>query len=269
MQLSELLVRLSQLQVKPHQQWLQDVLDTLQPRLQELSTAQLSSMLQVLGGWGFMPPEPFMQQLHAAVHKQTHKMSMRHIADMAWGLAQLQNPRQPLLTELLQAASDLMRGSHCSASSILAQQRAALQRQHQQDQGISCQQDQQQLTCCPASLADLVWSVAKLQHSPGKGWLDTFADISLPLLDSFTPHQLAQVIWAFARLPYQPAEPWMNRWVWAAAIESLWRKWAPAQLASSTTPRPGHAVVQQHSTAGCRAAACYDGTFGAHLTNGA
>lgn len=79
-QLSELLSRLSQLQVKPHQQWLQEVLEALQPHLTSLSTAQLSSNLQVLGGWGFMPPEPFMQELHAAVHLQLGSMPMRHIA---------------------------------------------------------------------------------------------------------------------------------------------------------------------------------------------
>lgn len=79
-QLSELLSRLSQLQVKPHQQWLQEVLEALQPHLRSLSTAQLSSNLQVLGGWGFMPPEPFMQELQEAVRMQLGSIPMRHIA---------------------------------------------------------------------------------------------------------------------------------------------------------------------------------------------
>lgn len=199
-------MRLSQLQVTPHQQWLHDVLDTLQPRLQELSAGQLSSLLRVLGGWGFMPPEPFMAHWHAAVLQQLGTMSMRHLADMAWGLAQLQNPKQPLLNELLQAAMDLMQGSHCSASAVMAHHVAG------QEQG-GCELPQQQaqpLTCCPASLADIVWSVAKLQHNPSSAWLNTFAATSLPLLESFTPHQLAQVIWAFARLPYQPSQTWMD-----------------------------------------------------------
>jgi hypothetical protein len=86
-QLSELLSRLSQLQVKPHQQWLQEVLEALQPHLRSLSTAQLSSNLQVLGGWGFMPPEPFMQELQEAVRMQLGSMPMRHIAgDTNWEL---------------------------------------------------------------------------------------------------------------------------------------------------------------------------------------
>lgn len=214
-QLCELLTRLSQLQVKPHQQWLQEVLETLQPRLQDLSTAQLSSTLQVLGGWGFTPEEPFMHALNIAVKQQLGSMTMRHIADIAWGLAMLHNPKQPLLDELLQAALELMEGGQCSASSILSQQRAALQQAYTQQQQEGCpvatQQGQElQQTCCPASLADLVWSMAKLQYNPGKAWLDTFEATSLPLLSSFTPNQLAQVIWAFARLPYQPGQPWID-----------------------------------------------------------
>ena len=221
-QLSELLSRLSQLQVKPHPQWLEGVLATLQPHLRSLSTAQLSTTLQVLGGWGFMPPEPFMQELHQAVRAQLGApMPMRHIADLAWGLAQLQNARQPMLGELLQAAQDLMQAGHCSTSSIAAQHNQHEQHSQQQDQsahGPGCSVDSQQQpheqarspACCPASLADLVWSVAKLQHNPGEAWLHTFASTSLPLLDSFTPHQLAQVVWAFARLPYQPSTAWMD-----------------------------------------------------------
>lgn len=198
-QLCELLARLAQLQVKPHQPWLADVLTTMKPHLQDLSTAQLSSTLQVLGGWGFMPAEPFMQALQAAVRQQLGSMTMRHIADCAWGLAQLQCPRQPMLNELLQAALTLMQDNHCSARTIAAQQ--------QQD---GCQLQQQSHACCPASLADLVWSVAKLQHNPGITWLSTFASTSRPLLSTFTPHQLAQLIWAFARLPYKPDKEWMH-----------------------------------------------------------
>lgn len=206
-QLCELLARLSQLQVRPHQQWLQEVLDTLQPCLQDLTPAQLSSTFQVLSSWAFMPAEPFMQDLHTAVRKQLGSMTMRHIADMAWGLAQLQNPKQPMLGELLEAALDLMQSNQCSASSIAAQQQATQQPQ----EGCLVGQGQESAqTCCPASLADLVWSVAKLQHNPGSLWLETFAATSAPLLDNFTPHQLAQVIWAFARLPYQPGQPWMD-----------------------------------------------------------
>lgn len=79
----------------------------------------------------------------------------------------------------------------------------------------SKQGEELQQTCCPASLADLVWSVAKLQYNPGKAWLNTFAATSLPLLSTFTPNQLAQVIWAFARLPYQPGQPWVDSFLCA------------------------------------------------------
>lgn len=212
-QLCELLARLSQLLVRPHQQWLQEVLDTMQPHLQDLSTAQLSSILQVLGGWAFMPPEPFMQDLHAALRLQLGSMTMRHIADLAWGLAQLQNPKQPMLGELLEAALDLMQSHQCSASSMAAQQRATSQQQGGDGQGscgVAREQTSALAACCPASLADLVWSIAKLQHNPGGLWLDMLAATSQPLLSSFTPHQLAQIIWAFARLPYQPGQPWMD-----------------------------------------------------------
>lgn len=128
---------------------------------------------------------------------------------MAWGLAQLQLTKQPMLGELLQAALDLMQQGHCRFSSITTQQpQPQLAEQDTGSCHVAQQQDQaaQQAACCPASLADLVWSVAKLQHNPGSSWLDTFAATSLPLLDSFTPHQLAQVVWAFARLPYQPSQ---------------------------------------------------------------
>jgi hypothetical protein len=212
-QLCELLARLSQLLVRPHQQWLQEVLDTMQPHLQDLSTAQLSSILQVLGGWAFMPPEPFMQDLHAALRLQLGSMTMRHIADLAWGLAQLQNPKQPMLGELLEAALDLMQSHQCSASSMAAQQQATSQQQGGDGQGscgVAREQTSALAACCPASLADLVWSIAKLQHNPGGLWLDMLAATSQPLLSSFTPHQLAQIIWAFARLPYQPGQPWMD-----------------------------------------------------------
>jgi hypothetical protein len=214
-QLCELLGRLSELQVRPHQQWLEEVLDTLQPRLQDLSSAQLSSTFQVLGSWGFMPSESWMQDLHAAVRTQLGSMSMRHIADLTWGLAQLQNPKQPLLGELLEAALDMMQSGRCSTDSSTGSQ--------QQDGCQVAQQPQQQQqesaqACSPASLADLVWSVAKLQHNPGSLWLETFLHTTMapgpcsskPLLHSFTPHQLAQVIWAFARLPHQPGQPWME-----------------------------------------------------------
>lgn len=247
-QLCELLARLSELQVRPHQQWLEEVLETLQPSLQALSSAQLSSMFQVLGSWGFMPSEPWMQDLHAAVRKQLGSMSMRHIADLAWGLAQLQNPKQPLLGELLEAALDMMQSGRCSTdSSAGSQQRNGCQLQAQQ-----AQQQGSAQACSAASLADLVWSVAKLQHNPGSLWLETFLHTTMapgpsskPLLHSFTPHQLAQVIWAFARLPHQPGQPWMEVFL-EAVRESLLdfdsksvslTAWGLATLKASPTAR--------------------------------
>lgn len=214
-QLSELLTRLSELQVKPHQQWLQGVLDTMQPRLHELSADQLSATLKVLGGWGLMPAEPFMQALHAAVTRQASSLTMRHIADMAWGLAQLQYPRQPFLDELLQAALDLMSSQHCRVSAITSQQYGGHSSTSQTHNECLLQQQGQPQppVCCSGSLADLIWSVARLQHTPSHTWLSTFAGTSQAIMPTFTPHQLAQVIWAFARLPYQPGQVWMDNFL--------------------------------------------------------
>jgi len=135
-------------QVRPHQQWLQDALDTLEPQLMALAPTELSSCLQVLGQWGFTASKSFMQQFHAAAqqHLQHKQLSSRNIASMVWALAQLNNPQQPLLEELLQAAGSMLAAD------------------------VHRGQQLQQQTCdpqLPSSLADLVWAVAKLQHHPG------------------------------------------------------------------------------------------------------
>lgn len=198
-QLAQLLQKLSDLDLKPHEQWLLDVLDILQPQLQQLEPAELSGCLQVFGSWSFTPPEHFMQAYHAATrqHIQQQKLALRHLADIAWGLAQLQNPSHPLLAEVLEAAgADLVlsRRSHLSNSSP----------------GCAAE--------LPSSLADLIWAVAKLQLQPDHAWLGSFEATSQAVLEAFTPHQLAQVVWAFARLPWQPGQLWLDTYLEAVQL---------------------------------------------------
>lgn len=184
-QLAQLLQKLSELQVRPHEPWLLDALDTLQPQLQQLSPQELSGCLQVFGSWSFTPPQHFMQAYHAAAQQQMqcNKLGLRHLADIAWGLAQLHNPRQLLLDEVLAAAATRMtvNSNGCISTSATP----------------------------PAALADLIWAVAKAQVEPDDAWLNSFTAASQPLLASFTPHQLAQVVWGFARLPWQPGQHWL------------------------------------------------------------
>lgn len=192
-QLAQLLHKLSELQVKPHQQWLLDVLETLEPQLHQLTSAELSGCLHVLGSWCFTPPEAFMQAYHAAMQQQLqrNKLGLRHLADMAWGLAQLQNPRQPLLDDVFTAAGDVMT------------------QQASNHDGYPLQ---------AAPLADLIWAMAKLQMTPDSAWLSSFSEASQLALHTFTPHQLAQTVWAFARLPWQPGEQWMQ--VFLTAVQA-------------------------------------------------
>eukprot|EP00878_Enallax_costatus_P006523 GHUV01006840.1.p1 GENE.GHUV01006840.1~~GHUV01006840.1.p1 ORF type:complete len:358 (+),score=138.67 GHUV01006840.1:1-1074(+) len=202
-QLAQLLQKLSDLDLKPHEQWLLDVLDILQPQLQQLEPAELSGCLQVFGSWSFTPPEHFMQAYHAATRQQIQqqKLGLRHLADIAWGLAQLQNPRQPLLDEVLAAAGAAMatsRHTHSSSggSSSGGESSAKL----------------------PDALADLIWAIAKLQLMPDHAWLSSFEATSQAVLETFTPHQLAQVVWGFARLPWQPGQSWMDAYLEAVQL---------------------------------------------------
>eukprot|EP00879_Flechtneria_rotunda_P012978 GHRR01013551.1.p1 GENE.GHRR01013551.1~~GHRR01013551.1.p1 ORF type:complete len:406 (+),score=117.24 GHRR01013551.1:317-1534(+) len=202
-QLAQLLRRLSDLQVQPHQQWLQEVLHTLEPQLAGLTPAELSGCFKVLGSWAYTPSDQFMQQLvlAAMLHIQQQRCNIRHLGDIAWGLAKLHNPKHPLLDKVMAAASSLvMSHGRSSGSSPTA------------DDASKCPQH-----LVAGSLADLVWSVAELQHNPGQAWLDNFAAASGPLLQRFTPKELAQVVWAFDRLPYQPEQAWVDQYL--AAVQ--------------------------------------------------
>jgi hypothetical protein len=204
-QVVELLSKLSELQVKPHQTWLDEVLlRTVGPALPDLSPGQLASLLQVLGGWAYAPAEAFMAALHGAVRRQLPRLTMRHIADMAWGLAQLQHARQPMLDELLGAAEQLMADNSCVADARSSCTASASTSSTPEGEAAAAP------LCCPGSLADLLWSCAKLSHSPGGPWLRRFAATSKALLPLFSPSQLAQVVWAFARLPFNPGQPWID-----------------------------------------------------------
>jgi hypothetical protein len=192
------------LQVRPHQQWLSDALDTLQPQLSQLNGAELSGCLQALGTWQFSPPNAFMQAFHAATSQQLQQqgLSMQHLGEIAWSLAQLQDSNAAqLMGELLEAAAYIMAASKPVPSNSSSSS-AALSR---------------------AGMADLVWAVAKLQIHPGKTWMVAYEAASQQLLPSFTPHELAQVVWAFARLPYQPGDAWRGLFLQAVQVrQPLW-----------------------------------------------
>jgi hypothetical protein len=196
--------------VRPHQQWLSDALDTLQPQLGQLDGAELSGCLQALGTWQYAPANAFMQAFHAATSQQLQQqvLSMRHLGEIAWGLAQLQDSNAAqLMAELLEAAAQLMSASEPSSSTAGA---AADSRSTSSSTALS-----------RAGMADLVWAVAKLQIHPGKTWMAAYEAASLQLLRTFTPHELAQVVWAFARLPYQPSEAWRGVFLEAVQVGQL------------------------------------------------
>jgi hypothetical protein len=230
--LVELLSHLSQLGVRPHAGWLQDVLDVLAPSLPALSAAHLASMLQVLGSWGFTPRAPFLQQLHGAVRRRLadRELSLRNMADMTWALAQLNSPCKPLLDDLLAGAHTALGAAGAGNRSVPA---AALQPASSSSSSSSSHKGaaassssgggsaqprthpQQQVQdahggVCPGALADLLWSVAKLQCDVSPRWLALFAARSRALLPAFTPHQLAQLVWALARLPFHPGQPYLD-----------------------------------------------------------
>jgi hypothetical protein len=191
--------------VRPHQQWLSDALDTLHPQLSQLNGAELSGCLRALGTWQYAPPNSFMQAFHAATSQQLQQqaLSMQHLGEIAWSLAQLQDSNAAqLMGELLEAAAHIMTtpANRSSSSSNNSSSSAALSR---------------------AGMADLVWAVAKLQIHPGKTWMVAYEAASQQLLPSFTPHELAQVVWAFARLPYQPGDAWRGLFLQAVQVRQL------------------------------------------------
>ncbi|WIA08946.1 hypothetical protein OEZ85_008363 [Tetradesmus obliquus] len=208
-QLAQLLLRLSELQVRPHQQWLTDALDTLQPQLSQLNGAELSGCLQALGTWQYAPAGAFMQAFHAATSQklQQQALSMRHLGEITWGLAQLQDSdAAQLMGELLEAAAHIMAASQPASSPAGTAP----------DSSSNSSSNSAALSC--AGMADLVWAVAKLQIHPGKTWMAAYEAASQQLLRSFSPHELAQVVWAFARLPYQPSEAW--RGIFLEAVQA-------------------------------------------------
>jgi hypothetical protein len=183
---------------------LSDALDTLQPQLSQLNGAELSGCLQALGTWQYAPSNAFSQAFHAATSQQLQQqaLSMRHIGEIAWSLAQLQDSSAAqLMGELLEAAAHIMAaGQPAAPANSSGSSSAALSR---------------------AGMADLVWAVAKLQIHPGKTWMAAYEAASQQLLPSFTPHELAQVVWAFARLPYQPGDAWRGLFLEAVQVRQL------------------------------------------------
>jgi hypothetical protein len=199
------------LQVRPHQQWLSDALDTLQPQLNQLNGAELSGCLQALGTWQYAPPHAFMQAFHAATSQQLQQqaLSMQHLGEIAWSLAQLQDSNAAqLMGELLEAAAHIMAASRPPASTSAATPANS--------------SSSSSTALSRAGMADLVWAVAKLQIHPGKTWMAAYEAASQQLLPSFTPHELAQVVWAFARLPHKPGDAW--RVLFLAAVQVRQRR---------------------------------------------
>ncbi|KAF8072851.1 hypothetical protein HT031_000511 [Scenedesmus sp. PABB004] len=192
-QLAQLLVRLAELQVKPHGAWLAGALESvLTPQLASLEPDELAGAVAALAAWAYAPPPAFMAALTAATRAALAGGTLRlsHVAQLAWSLAQLQAPAQPLLDDLVAAAGAMLRDD-------------ALHELRANDGADAA-------GVCPVALADLLWALVKLEHAPGAAWLDAFAAAARPRLHAFTPPQLAQLVWAVARTPHwAPEREWM------------------------------------------------------------
>jgi len=71
------------------------------------------------------------------------------------------------------------------------------------------------------ALSNVVWSMAKLKHHPGEGFLKRSAAASLQRLHRFKPKEMTSMLWAYGKLDFFPGDEFMEAWMEKAERELL------------------------------------------------
>lgn len=190
-QLAQLLLQLSRLEVRPHAQWLREALDEVQRQMPLLPEEDVCACMRALSSWGHAPGAELLEAVEARALSGIARGSFttRQMAELAWTYAQLGLKHRPLLPVILTAAEADMRAPNTS--------------------------------CPPEAMADLLWSMARLQHQPVDArWLSAFYSASRGRLREFDAQQMARAVWALARLGAVPPAEWMDAFL-ASSLANL------------------------------------------------
>ncbi|GBF92080.1 hypothetical protein Rsub_04427 [Raphidocelis subcapitata] len=194
-EITSLLLQLSRLDVRPHNQFLEEALAVVQEQLPTLGAAELCACMRALASWGYAPPAPQLAALEARSLEAIARggFSPKQLSEMAWCLAQLGLRQRPLLPVILTGVESAMRTPSPSDPKPIPAE----------------------------ALADVIWAAARLQHEPlDAAWLAAFFETSRPRMREFTPSQSARTLWALARLQVVPPALWMESFL-AAALAGL------------------------------------------------
>jgi hypothetical protein len=90
-QLSALLLQLARLEVRPHNQWLEEVLSVVRSQAPALGADELCACMRALASWGYMPDGPLLDAVEARCLDAVRggAFTTRQLSELAWTYAQL------------------------------------------------------------------------------------------------------------------------------------------------------------------------------------
>jgi hypothetical protein len=196
----------------PRPDELADILEASYNQLMHFSPAELCALVSALAAWGAAPGEAWLERFEGRAYQACTDASGDQVATFVWGFAQLGHRPDLALDALLDAAADALPGYSPASMAGIVWALAKLEAPPPQAwaQALLRASRAQLLQFPPAELAKLLWGLAKLGLRPGAEWMGAFLAAAQVQLGGFGPKSLSLAVWALATLGYRPDRAWLQ-----------------------------------------------------------
>ncbi|GFH24061.1 uncharacterized protein HaLaN_21779 [Haematococcus lacustris] len=207
--------------LRPDQELLGGVVLASGPQLSSFRPDALAGLVAALGGAGqqrVTVPHAWLERCCLAAYVRLPRYGAQDLANLAFGLARLEH----------------------TPSAVW---QAAVMKRFREAVGVA--------GATPPCFVKLAWALAKFQAQPSFNWLLAFCGELRSRIDLYTARELASLVWSLARLHHSPDPVFQEAWFRAAtrritnfmpttlllALKSL------AELRLSDLPPPGKFIV--------------------------